>query len=181
MEQAFGLRRSLKNGWWTMDWVIQALRLPVEFRSVRYVNGYLKKVFPRDFPIASRAWLSPPERQFPSLKETGKTASSSNYLWRIMQNCPAKPWNPVVPLRNSLPVISIPSSNRYFMSPTEMLVALSFPGIVIKSLPWNKRGINPYSRWELNDGSKSKILITNGWLTNAEFLKLLFAIGCPRR
>lgn len=35
----------------------------MEFRSVRYVNGYLKKVFPRDFPIASRAWLSPPERQ----------------------------------------------------------------------------------------------------------------------
>ena len=41
----------------------------MEFRSVRYVNGYLKKVFPRDFLIASRAWLSPPERQFPPLKQ----------------------------------------------------------------------------------------------------------------
>lgn len=132
-----GVRSAKEFEKWMMDNGLSyssiAFACGVSERTVR--QWISQKVFPRDFPIASRAWLSPPERQFPSLKETGKTVSSSNYLWRIMQNCPAKPWNPVVPLRNSLPVISIPSSNRYFMSPTEMLVALSFPGIVIKSLP----------------------------------------------
>lgn len=53
----------------------------MESRSVRYVNGYLKKVFPRDFLIASRAWLSPPERQFPPLKQ--------QLIERVMVQMPA--------------------------------------------------------------------------------------------
>lgn len=132
-----GVRSAKEFEKWMMDNGLSyssiAFACGVSERTVR--QWISQKGIPERFSHCLKSMVESSRRQFPSLKETGKTASSSNYLWRIMQNCPAKPWNPVVPLRNSLPVISIPSSNRYFMSPTEMLVALSFPGIVIKSLP----------------------------------------------
>ena len=85
----------------------------------------LKKVFLKDFLIVSRAWLSLLKRQLPLWKETGKMASSSNYLWTIMRNCPGKLWNPVVLLENWLPAISIRFFKRENMSPIEMPCLLS--------------------------------------------------------